>query len=77
LGLYCFTFCQVSKPLNEEIAGVVLDDASLRAEFISWISANCRKNSRKRNRLAFSETLELKMGGTSRCTLDSMAKKHK
>ena len=56
---------------------MVLEDLGLRAEFISWVSAKCRKQSRKRNRLAFNETLELKMGGASRGTLDSMHKKHK
>jgi hypothetical protein len=62
---------------TDDIVQVVLEDLDLRAEFTSWISASCRKSSQKRNRLAFNETLELKMGGASRMTLDSMHKKHK
>ena len=53
------------------ITEALLSDPAIRAQFVSWIAARSRAISRKSNRLASLETLELKWGGASRSTLES------
>src|SRR5215467_6747643 len=48
----------------------MLTDSKLRPSFVSWLAGECRVVSRKRNRLALSQTLLMKAGGSSRSSLE-------
>src|SRR5215470_18094986 len=56
--------------LDEELASLMLTDSKLRPSFVSWLAGECRVVGRKRNRLALSQTLLMKAGGSSRSSLE-------
>ena len=53
----------------------MLEDSKLLSGFISWLAGECRVVSRKRNRLAPSQMLLVKTGGSSRSSLELSANK--
>ena len=63
--------------LGDEIATIIVEDAKLRATFVSWLAGECRIVSRKRNRLAKAEALLLRAGGASRSAMEHAATLHR
>src|SRR5690242_645596 len=63
--------------LEEELSSVIMQDSKLQRGFLSWIAGECRVVSRKRNRLALSETLLNKVGGSSKSSLLHSAQQHR
>ena len=52
------------------IADMLLDMPRIRSPFVSWIAAECKRLSQKRNKLAIHEAFQLKSSGLSRGALD-------
>ena len=57
---------QVGQQLGEEMSVIIAGDSKIKRHFVSWLAGECRTVSRKRNRLALSESFLLKAGGCSR-----------
>ena len=56
--------------MDEEFSSLILSDSELRAGFVSWVAGECRVVNRKRNRLALSQTLLAKAGGSSKSSME-------
>ena len=59
----------MGQTLGEEMSSIILEDHKLKLAFVSWLAGECRVVSRKRNRLALTESFLLKSGGSSRTSL--------
>src|SRR6185437_13486694 len=52
---------------GDEMSVIIAGDSKIKRHFVSWIAGECRTVSRKRNRLALSESFLLKAGGCKCC----------
>ena len=51
----------------------LLNTRKLRKRFIAWVVSECHSFHPKNNQLAFARSLELKMGGATRATMQKMS----
>ena len=61
---------------QHEIMTDLLNMRKLRKRFIAWIVSECHSFHPKNNQLAFARSLELKMGGATRATMQKMAERN-
>ena len=76
-ALIFYLQCQVGQQLEEEMSVIIAGDSKIKRHFVSWLAGECRAVSRKRNRLALSESFLLKAGGCSRSTLERFSILHR
>ena len=68
-------FCQAKLPVDTDVMALLLQMSDLRSGFLAWLAGEMRLVSQKQNKLAWLETLDLKIGGASTSALKLSYKK--
>jgi len=70
-----YDFCQAKLPVHPDVMALLLQMTDLRSQFLAWLAGEMRLLSQKRNKLAWLETLQLKVGGATGSALKMSNKK--